>query len=139
MAVPSDSGYYIGYRSVFENGNPISLQFIPDNKRHADRFSGNDELKILINFSGSDWLITADHTNGLREYFFTDLRFGIRPGWNSSEPLQSTDFVFRYPLSEEFVGRTLLQSGRASGLDKDGIRELLRKIFPSDSLTQRPK
>jgi len=139
VAVPSDSGYYIGYRSVFENRNPISLQFIPDNKRYADRFSGNYELKILKNFSGSDWLITADHSKGRSEYFFTDLRFGIRPGWNSTEPLRSTDFVFRYPLSEVFVGRTLLQSGRASGLDKDGIRELLRKIFPSDSPAQSPK
>lgn len=138
-AIPSDSGFFIGYRSVFEKQNPIRLQFIPAKKRYAGLFSENNELNILLNFSGNDWLITSDHIDGRIEYFFTNLRFGIRPGWNSMEPLQSTDFVLRYPLSEEFTGRTLLQSGRASGLDKEGIRELFKKTFPSGRPLQSPK
>jgi inner membrane protein len=139
VSARSDSGYFIGYRSVFDNKPEIRFRFIPKNEKYAEPFSGNPELKILIKFSGDDWLMTTDDSDGRKEYYFTNLRFGIRPGWDVSEPLRSTDFVFRYPVSAGTPDRAMLQRGRMSGFDKEGITELLKKIFPSSESVQSPK
>lgn len=139
VAVPSDGGYFIGYRSVFEMYHATRFRFIPKNEKYAEQFSGDADFKILKKFSGEDWLMTLIDSAGRKEYFFTDLRFGIRPGWNAEEPVRSTDFVFRYPIGAGTTDRAMLQHGRMSGLDQQGISALLRKIFNFPEPDQSPR
>lgn len=125
-------GFYIGYRSVFQKEADTRFVFVDRAEKSLQDFSNRDEVSRLKTFSDGYWLITKDQD----KIFLADLRFGIRPGWKSSDALSAADFVFRYHLEEGADNKGVLQRGRLSSWGSEGFYGLFEKVFPFVSADQ---
>lgn len=125
-------GFYVGYRSVFEKGKETRFIFVPQADSLLTPYSYRDEVTRLKIFSDGYWLITKDQ----EQHFLADLRFGIRPDWQSTDMLKAPDFVFRYQLDEGADNKGVLQRGRMTSWGSEGFYGLMEKIFPFESSDQ---
>lgn len=53
----SDSGYYIGYRSVFDRSAEIKFQYFPCNESLLETLNDEDEVKHLVQFSNGFYTV----------------------------------------------------------------------------------
>ncbi|HEY6504164.1 MAG TPA: metal-dependent hydrolase, partial [Chitinophagaceae bacterium] len=73
----NDSGYYVGFRSLFDSKKEIAFEYFPRNDSLLRPARGNEELEKLIRFSKQFY--TAEKWNDT--LVFNDLRFGQIIGW----------------------------------------------------------
>lgn len=125
-------GFYIGYRSIFQNGKETTFSYVGKNDKQLTEISNGDEVSRLKTFSDGYWLVVKDQD----KFFLADLRFGIRPGWKSSNTLSASDFVFRFHLEEGADNKGVLQRGRLSSWGAEGFYGLMEKVFPFISADQ---
>jgi inner membrane protein len=103
----NDSGYYTGYRSLFDSRDTMSFQYFPRNADLLKPVYGSEELTHLIRFSQNFY--TVENWNDT--LVFNDLRFGQVLGWQSARG----KFAFHYYLQNPGTNKLVIQRGRFEG------------------------
>jgi inner membrane protein len=120
IAAGNDSGYYIGFRSLFDSKKKIDFQYFPRNDSLLNPVSSHEDLQKLIRFSQQFY--TAEKWNDT--LVFNDLRFGQIIGWQ--DPKEK--FVFHYYLQHPNDNKLVVQRGRFARWDWQVVRGLLVRI-----------
>jgi inner membrane protein len=120
VAADVDSGFYIGYRSVFDRKSTNDFHYIPRNSFLEDSVKDEIAMRKIMQFS-QDWYTLEKHADTI---LITDLRFGQVVGWQ--DPKES--FAFYYYLQPEIDNTLVVQRGRFSKWDRQSFRSLLRRI-----------
>ena len=115
-----DSGYYTGYRSVFDRTDSIGLVFFPRNKELLSPLQNREDISQLLQFSQGFYTI-GQSEHGL---VFNVLRFGQMQGWKDS----SAPFVFHYYLQDPEANHLVLQRGRFGGWNREAFKFFIRRI-----------
>ncbi len=116
----TDSGYYVGYRSVFDQANKIELEYFSRNDSLLDSLQNKKELQQLIRFSQQFYTIEK-HQDTL---LFNDLRFGQIIGWQ--DPKER--FAFHYYLHPNLDNTLVVQRGRFAKWDEKSFKTMLHRI-----------
>ena len=116
----NDSGYHIGFRSVFDRQPDIAFQHFPRNESLLDSLRDHTDLHQLIRFSQQYYTVERWHDT----LVFNDLRFGQIVGWDN--PKQR--FVFHYFLQHPGDNSLVVQRGRFTGWNWQTAQSLLRRI-----------
>ncbi|MES2851154.1 MAG: metal-dependent hydrolase [Bacteroidota bacterium] len=116
----NDSGFYTGYRSVFDNSDKMQLEYFPRNEWLLKNITDTVELKLLKQFAGKLYTVEKVHDTLL----FNDLRFGQEVGWQKSRG----QFAFHYFLQPPADNRMVVQRGRFAGWSWNSFKIMLRKI-----------
>jgi inner membrane protein len=120
VVAEADSGYYTGYRSVFDQTDSVTLSYFPRNARSLQPFLGQEGVRQLIRFSQGFY--TVGHSgDGL---VFNILRFGQVQGWQDP----SAPFVFHYYLQDPDANHLVVQRGRFSGWNRESLKVFLHRI-----------
>jgi inner membrane protein len=120
IVASTDSGYYIGYRSVFDAPGKMDLHFFRREDHLLDPVKGHEDLQKLIRFSKGYYTVRQQHDT----LIFNDIRFGQRIGWEDP----NAPFVFYYYLSHPGRNRFVMQRGRFAGYNAHSVRSLLTRI-----------
>jgi inner membrane protein len=116
----NDSGYYVGYRSVFdEKGKKMDLHYFPRNGHMIDTIH-KWEVQQLVRFSQQFYTVEKRNDTLL----FNDLRFGQIIGWD--DPREG--FAFHYYLHPDIDNTLVVQRGRFAKWDKRAFRVLLKRV-----------
>lgn len=116
----NDSGYYVGFHSVFDKREHIDFNFFPRNDSLLETVSDHEDVQKLIRFSRQFYTVEKWHDT----LVFNDLRFGQIIGWD--QPRQK--FVFHYFLQHPDDNRLVVQRGRFEGWNLAVIKGLIRRI-----------
>ncbi len=120
IALEQDSGYYIGYRSVFDSKPEMQFTFRPRNEKMLDTLEHEKRLMQLKRFSQGFY--TAEKSGDT--LMFNDLRFGQEAGWY--DPMNK--FAFHFYLSHPDDNELVVQRGRFALWNEETIRTMVRKI-----------
>ncbi|MCD6013066.1 MAG: Protein of unknown function transrane [Flavipsychrobacter sp.] len=120
IVAESDSGYSIGYWSVFDKSDSIDFHFVYKNDTLLQLATHKNTVDDLIRFSQGYYAVQMWHDT----LVFNDLRFGEVLGWSEKKP----KFVFYYLLEHPFDNKLIVQRGRFARWDKANIKIFLRRI-----------
>ncbi len=116
----NDSGFYVGYHSVFDRTNNMDLNFRYKNEDLISALNEDEDLQLLKRFSKGYY--TADKINDT--LFMNDIRFGTVAGW--ADP--NADFVFRYCLEKNANNDLVIQKGRFKSAGRDALTSLYFRV-----------
>ena len=116
----NDSGYHIGFRSLFDSKREIAFQYFPRNDSLLNPVSNHEELHQLIRFSNQFY--TVEKWNDI--LVFNDLRFGQIIGWQNPRG----QFVFHYFLQHPEDNKLVVQRGRFQGWNRRTAKSFLKRI-----------
>ena len=116
-----DSGYYAGYRSVFDKNDSVDFRFFPRNKMLLKSVGDRKDLELLLRFAQGYY--TVDHSD--RGLVFNVLRFGQIQGWEYPD----APFVFHYYLQDPDANGLIVQRGRFAGWNRQAFGFYLKRIF----------
>ena len=116
----NDSGYYTGYRSVFDHTNKMNLEYFPRNAFLLDSVSNKKEVQQLISFSQQFYTLEKREDT----LVFNDLRFGQVIGWQDPKE----EFAFHYYLYPHIDNRLVVQRGRFAKWNSESLRTFFRRI-----------
>lgn len=116
----NDSGYHVGFRSLYDTKKEIAFQYFPRNDSMLLPVGDHEDLQKLIRFSQQFYTVEkwAD------TLVFNDLRFGQIIGWQQSRG----KFVFHYFLQHPQNNSLVVQRGRFEGWNWQTTRSLLKRI-----------
>ncbi|MEO9210239.1 MAG: metal-dependent hydrolase [Ginsengibacter sp.] len=100
----NDSGYYVGFRSLFDSNRKMDFQYFPRNDSLLIPVADHEEVHQLVRFSQQFYTV-EEYKDTL---LFNDLRFGQIIGWK--EPREQ--FVFHYYLQHPEDNTLVVQRGR---------------------------
>lgn len=120
IVAKTDSGYQIGYRSVFDRSPSIEFQYLPRQDSLLSSITGQEDLQHLIRFSKGYYAVQQWGDS----LVFNDLRFGQIMGWNNPK----APFVFYYYLQHPSANTMLVQRGRMTGWNAEAWLGLVRRI-----------
>jgi inner membrane protein len=120
VVLGDDSGFYVGYRSLFDTKKEIDFKFLPRNDSFLDSAHNHEELQKLIRFSQGFY--TVEKWNDT--LVFNDLRFGQITGWQ--DPKEK--FVFHYFLKHSADNSLVVQRGRFAKWNWEIMKSLLKRI-----------
>ena len=120
IAAGNDSGFYTGYRSVFDKQPSLELHFKPQNNNLIPLVKEPDQLNKLIRFSQGFYTIEQRKDS----LVFYDLRFGQIIGWQ--DPLE--DYAFYYYLQPDVDNTLVVQRGRFAKWDRQSFKSFLHRI-----------
>ena len=120
IMVPNDSGYYIGYRSVFDHKPTIDFRYTYRNDSLLKKMKKNEDLENLLQFS--EGYYTAEYRHDT--LVFNDLRFGEILGWCDANPRFVCHYFLQYPGANAMI----VQRGRFAGWNKQELLRFLRRI-----------
>jgi inner membrane protein len=116
-----DSGFYTGYRSVFDKKKQMSFHYFSKNDSLLRQVSDQEELQHLIRFSQGYY--TVEKWNDT--LVFNDLRFGQIIGWYDPDE----KFVFHYYLQkDDKQSKLVVQRGRFAEWNWQTTKSLIRRI-----------
>jgi len=121
VVAENDSGYNIGYRSLFDRERKIDFHFIPRNASLLEPVKDKEDLQKLIRFSQGYYSVQKWDDTLL---VFNDIRFGQMVGWEDP----SARFVFHYFLEHPTRNKFVVQRGRFYGWNMNSFKALLRRI-----------
>ncbi|MFM7054209.1 MAG: metal-dependent hydrolase, partial [Bacteroidota bacterium] len=78
VTAQTDSGYWTGYYSVFDDAETVELYFLPKYAESEEKFDNDETVNKLRRFS-KDFGIIRETPSGS---YFHDLRFGQVQGWS---------------------------------------------------------
>jgi inner membrane protein len=116
----NDSGYYTGFRSLFDKSDTIAFQYFPRNTALLDTVSDHENLQKLIRFSQQYYTVEKWGDT----LVFNDLRFGQMIGWQNPRGR----FVFHYFLSHPHNNDLIVQRGRFDQWSWQVFRDFLDRI-----------
>jgi len=116
----NDSGYYVGFRSVFDSRKEIAFQYFPRNDSLLKPLKGSQELDRLIRFSQQFYTVEKWKDT----LVFNDLRFGQVMGWQSPRE----KFVFHYFLQPPINNTLVVQRGRFEGWNRQTAGSFIKRI-----------
>lgn len=116
----NDSGYYAGYRSVFDREKPLKLHYFPRNSRLLEQVKAQSDVEKLVRFSRQFYTVELRKDTLL----FNDLRFGQVTGWQRPD----AGFAFHYFLQYPAENRLVVQRGRFAGWNWSAARSLYARI-----------
>jgi inner membrane protein len=120
IVAANDSGYNIGYRSLFDKQMKIDFTFIPRNKYLLKPVENNEDLQKLIRFSKGFYAVEKRNDT----LVFSDLRFGQVIGWKNA----AAPFAFYYYLQQPKANDFVVQRGRFAQWDWDAFYVLIKRI-----------
>ena len=120
IVIENDSGYHIGYSSIFDRSDKIIYHFARRNDTLLQLTSYEIDKERLILFSQGYY--TAELRND--SLIFNDLRFGEQLGWENP----GARFVFFYYLQYPDNNKMIVQRGRFAGWNKAAIIRFLTRI-----------
>lgn len=115
-----DSGYQVGYRSVFDKADSLSLTYFPRNEMLLHDWRDNHDVKQLKKFSQGFY--TVEHYGDT--LVFNDLRFGQITGWQDP----TAPFVFHYYVNHPDQNLLVMQRGRFANWNEKTVNALLTRI-----------
>ena len=104
VAAGTDSGYYVGYRCVFDKSKKMNLQYFPRNKSLLNAAKDQKEVHELTRFSQGFYTVEQRQDT----LVFNDLRFGQVIGWQNPKE----EFAFHYYLQPSIDNTLVVQRGR---------------------------
>jgi inner membrane protein len=116
----TDSGYYVGFRSLFDSGKKIAFEYFPRNDSLLKPVSDHEDLQKLIRFSQQ--LYTVEKWSDT--LVFNDLRFGQIIGWQYPRE----KFVFHYYLEHPDNNKLVVQRGRFAKWDMEVFKVFMKRI-----------
>ena len=116
----NDSGYYVGYRSVFDRSPKMQLEYFPRNTFLLDTLLKHEDVQELIRFSQQYYTVEKRKDT----LVFNDLRFGQVIGWQNPKE----EFAFHYYLHPDIDNTLVVQRGRFAKWSKKSLGALLRRI-----------
>jgi len=118
--VESDSGYHIGYRSIFDDRESISLTYFPRKRWLLNGVEEDQELSDLLRFSKGYY--TVERASDA--LVFNDLRFGLVAGWEK----EKSEFAFHYFLQRPGKNLLVVQRGRFAEWNLHTLRSMAQRI-----------
>ncbi|MBC7536265.1 MAG: metal-dependent hydrolase [Ferruginibacter sp.] len=116
----NDSGYYVGFRSLFDTKKEIPFQFFARNDSLLTAAKRTEGIQQLTRFSQGFYTLEKCQDT----LVFNDLRFGQNMGWQHP----GARFVFHYYLSYPKENALVVQRGRFEGWNVQTLRFLLKRI-----------
>lgn len=120
VVAESDSGFYIGYSSVFDRNTLIDLEYFPQNNSLLKGVSNQDEVAKLKRFSQGYYTIEKVE----EVVVLNDLRFGQIAGWDNPK----AKFVFYFFLEKPDMNLLVVQRGRLTGWNKKSLKTFVKRI-----------
>jgi inner membrane protein len=117
----NENGFYIGFRSVFDNKPTLSLHYFPKNDSLLSPIKDHEEVQKLLRFSKGFYTVEKWGDT----LVFNDLRFGQIVGWYNPRE----HFVFHYFLQHsKDDNRLVVQRGRFANWNLNTLRSLLNRM-----------
>jgi inner membrane protein len=116
----NDSGYHVGFRSVFDRQPDIAFQYFPRNDSLLRPMLEHTDLHQLIRFSQQFYTVEQWQDT----LVFNDLRFGQIVGWENPRE----KFVFHYFLQHPQDNSLVVQRGRFTGWNWQTAQSMLKRI-----------
>lgn len=120
VVAETDSGFQIGYRSVFDGSSQLEFHYFKRNENLLKPFYNKQDLQKLVRFSQGYY--TADTSS--HGVAFNDLRFGQILGWQNPEG----PFVFHFYLQERGTNLMVVQRGRFANWNRESLRAFINRI-----------
>ena len=120
VVAENNSGYYIGYRSIFDKQQDIDLHYVYRNDSLLHALREREDVGKLLRFSQGYYTAQLWHDT----LVFNDLRFEEMVGWSNDQPR----FVFHYFLQYPDANKLIVQRGRFAGWNKNVIIAFLKRI-----------
>lgn len=120
VVAESDSGFYIGYSSIFDNDKNIYLEYYPQNNYLLTGLNNQYEIALLKRFSQGYYTIEKVEETVV----LNDLRFGQIAGWDTPR----AKFVFYFFLEKPDMNLLVVQRGRFTGWNKKTLRTFWERI-----------
>ncbi len=109
VTAQTDSGFFIGYRSMFDNSPTIPLRYLPQHKELLALAPDPAEARRLIQFSQGYFTLEKNNDT----LTINDLRFGQILGWE----YPTEKLVFYYYLAPAIDNKMVVQRGRFAKWD----------------------
>jgi inner membrane protein len=116
----TDSGFYLGYRSLFDTKPDMTFKYFPRNPAMLEPFKNTRDVIKLRRFSQGFYTVEQWSDT----LVFNDLRFGQMIGWEDI----SARFVFHYFLNIPEGNPLVVQRGRFTGWNRKAVRSLVNRI-----------
>jgi inner membrane protein len=117
----ADSGYYAGYRSVYDNDHqPLSFTWYPRNEHLIHDLPSASNLRDLVRFADGYYTVEKQGDS----LAFNVLRFGQVLGWNDA----NARFAFRYYVHPTADNTLVVQRGRFEGWNREVLKKLYNRI-----------
>jgi len=120
VVAANDSGYNIGYRSMFDKERKIDFHFVPKNDFLLSEVNNHEDLQKLLRFSKGFYAMQKWNDT----LVFNDLRFGQVIGWKDS----TASFAFYYYLQHPSENKLVVQRGRFAKWDREALYALIKRI-----------
>ena len=120
VVMENDSGYNIGYRSVYDSSRTFHYTYFPRNDFLLQSITNHDDLQHLRRFSKGYYTIEQWNDS----IVFNDLRFGQEIGWADPQ----AHFAFHYYLNHVADNRFVVQRGRFARWDWNAMKLLIKRI-----------
>jgi inner membrane protein len=117
----TDSGFYSGFRSIFDKPEFMEVNFIPKNDHFLGDAKNDPHVQKLIRFSQNYYCITKNDSAGVD---FHDIRFGQIGGWHRD----TASFVFSYQITESRTGFVYINQGRFEAATGKELKLLIQRI-----------
>lgn len=119
-AAGNDTGFYVGYRSIFDSNEKTAFHYFPRNDSLLNGIRDREDVQNLLRFSQGFY--TVERWNDT--LVFNDLRFGQMNGWENPR----ARFAFHYFLNLPGQNKLVVQRGRFANWDKRTLKVLWRRI-----------
>jgi len=120
----NDTGYYVGYHSVFDRSHKLSLQYFPRNAYLLNNTKDRQQVQDLIRFSKGFYTVEQRKDT----LVFNDLRFGQIIGWVNPKE----EFAFHYYIEPDIDNTLVVQRGRFAKWDRHVFDLFWRRIKGSE-------
>lgn len=120
VVAEADSGYYVGYRSVFDKTKQMPFYYFSRNGYLLDDIKEQRQLQQLIRFSQGYYTVEKRKDTMV----FNDLRFGQVIGWE--EPYG--EFAFHYYIQPDIDNTLVVQRGRFAKWDRRSFRLFWKRV-----------
>ncbi len=121
VAAETDSGYHVGYRSLFDGQDSIGFVYFLKNETLQNELTDKRDLQKLMRFSQGYY--TLEKWGEV--LIFNDLRFGQIAGWVDPH----ARFAFHYDLLHPDANMFVVQQGRFSNWNRGTVRILIRRML----------
>ncbi len=121
VVAATDSGFYVGYRSVLDKNEGISFRHVSQNDALLAQSADKITVQKLKRFSKGYYCAEMQGDS----LFFSDMRFGEIGAWGTGNP----HFVFSYCLAYPGANDNVLQRRRMAMMDKKALRAFWNRII----------